>query len=156
MWYYNGLQNRRIGFESLRACYLKCGGSSSSPRLRFDHLGSEVNGSLKYTDYIFGWKVRLLIQDESIRESNPAAKVAVCKTVTKKHRRFESYLSHGTDKLNQMSQSIVDIALCELIPVLVQFLRFCLWSWQIMSLWIYTKSPVGEIYFKWGKIIDKY
>ena len=31
------------------------------------------------------------------------AKVAVCKTVTKKHRRFESYLPHEVDRLNQNS-----------------------------------------------------
>lgn len=46
------------------ACYLKCGGSASSLRLRFDHLESEVNGRLKYTVYILEWQAQICILDE--------------------------------------------------------------------------------------------
>lgn len=48
-------------------------------------MGSSPTASV----YIYG-----LIDDSYMGGSNLAARVAVCKTVTKKHRRFESYLPH--------------------------------------------------------------
>lgn len=61
-----------------------------------------VNPSKSYLR-AYGIMVKHLTPDQRIRVrflmrlfrgSNPVARVAVCKTVTKKHRRFESYLPH--------------------------------------------------------------
>lgn len=61
-----------------------------------------VNPSKSYLR-AYGIMVKHLTPDQRIRVrflmrlfrgSNPAARVAVCKIVTKKHRRFESYLPH--------------------------------------------------------------
>ena len=72
--------------------------------LWFNHKSyGKVKFPIKYMTSIYGYIFNKNSCSLNTRESSLAAKAADCKSATKKHRRFESYLSHEVDKLNQKS-----------------------------------------------------